>query len=151
VSKLTPEQLNRYVVDEIRRAATELDVPVEELSADQIMELRDALGQVYGSGGGPLTFETMTGKASRQKEDGYLDLAGFLRSGPHTLFYDSPGFADQAGVRFADGAGVSPVLAECFGFPFYVTDEEHTFVVGMNDHDYLIGVGTAAPWVASLS
>jgi hypothetical protein len=142
-------QMKRLVIDEILRAAAEIGVQVRELAPEEVTRLRSELSDRFGDGQHVLTFENMRNKSALQDENGWRRLEGFLGAGPHVLFYDSPGFADRAGVEI-NGTTIPGLIGECFGFPFYVTDMAHTFVVGMNDHDYLIGTGTAASWVASL-
>jgi hypothetical protein len=48
------------------------------------------------------------------------------------------------------GKVVVSLLSECFGFVFYVTNERLEFILSQNDHDYLLGAGTARAWVESL-
>jgi hypothetical protein len=89
-------------------------------------------------------------KAAIQHPDAWQRLGEFLAPVPHMVFYDSPGFQDRAGALISDGRRLPDLIGETFGFPFYITDLEQSFVVGMNDHDYMIGVGLAKPWVESL-
>lgn len=150
MAKLSSDQMKRLVIEEILRAASEIGVQVRELAPEEVTQIRSNLSDRFGDGEHILTFENMRNRSAIQDENGWRRLEEFLGSGPHVLFYDSPGFVDRAGVELANGTTVPGLIGECFGFPFYVTDAAHTFVVGMNDHEYLIGAGTAASWIASL-
>jgi hypothetical protein len=44
---------------------------------------------------------------------------------------------------------LTPVLAETVNFVFYVFDKEQSYLICFNDHDMLIGAGTAAPKIAA--
>ena len=151
MAKLTQEDLERYVINEVTSACDVLGVAYRELSPEYVEALRQQLAAQFGPGADYLlTFDNMLGKNARQDTEGWALLQSFLNREPHLLFYDAPGSIDRHGVRFLDGSAIPKVLAECFGFPFYITDEAHRFVVGMNEHDYLIGVGSAEAWMRGL-
>jgi hypothetical protein len=142
-------RFDRYVIDELLSAASRTGVKLREVSAESIMQLRSELSDRFGDGEHMLTFENMKHKMALQDEMGWSRLKGFLRPSAHVLFYDSPGSQDRGGVEVFDGTQIPRLIEECFGFPFYVTNLSRDFVVGMNDHDFLIGVGMARPWIAS--
>ena len=49
----------------------------------------------------------------------------------------------ETGWGFASGGELREVLAELPGFEFYVCDEEASYLLCHNHHDYLIGWGAA--------
>ncbi|MEJ5027729.1 hypothetical protein [Comamonas sp. MYb69] len=53
--------------------------------------------------------------------------------------------------QFGSGADLLLVLKESSAMEFYVCDDEARYLLCCNDHDFLIGWGIAAPWVASLA
>lgn len=52
--------------------------------------------------------------------------------------------------RFRSGADLLYVLNECPALEFYVCDENVTYLLCSNDHDFVIGWGAAASWVEGL-
>lgn len=146
MARLSEAQLARYVIDEVLAAGERTGTPVRETPSGEVDALRAELGTTFGNGA-PLEFRTMRDKASVQDGDAWRRLPELLSPTPHLLFWDHS--HDGAGAEL-DGSRVVDVLAECFGFPFYVVDAARTYVVGMDDHDYLIGTGRAAGWIRTL-
>src|SRR4051794_25757852 len=107
-------EFQRYVVDEVLRAAGELGVHAVELSADTVQDLRLQLGDLYGHKGQLITFERMANKAAIQDPDALPKLNAFLGAGRHIVFYDSPGHFDRSGVAFDSGSEIVDVIGECF-------------------------------------
>lgn len=54
-------------------------------------------------------------------------------------------------LEFQSGQELTKALGETFGFEFYVTDGQATYLWCVNHHEYLIGTGEAASWVHELS
>jgi len=53
--------------------------------------------------------------------------------------------------RFRNGNDLHAVLRECPAFEFYVCDENASYLLCSNHHDFVIGWGTALPWVRGLA
>ena len=49
--------------------------------------------------------------------------------------------------HFASGEALDEVLADTFGFELYVTDEEASFLLCFNHHDFLLASGKAVEWL----
>jgi hypothetical protein len=52
--------------------------------------------------------------------------------------------------KFNGGTELRRVLEECPALEFYVCDQEASYLICSNHHDYLIGWGTATQWVDRL-
>ncbi len=52
--------------------------------------------------------------------------------------------------KFGSGYDLLRVLLECPALEFYVCDEDGSYLLCSNDHDFIIGWGTARPWVETL-
>ena len=66
---------------------------------------------------------------------------------PLLIFQEGSKFS---AFRFANQDAVRQVLAESPGFEFFLTDDECSFVMCFNHHDYLIGVGACRNWLSQL-
>jgi hypothetical protein len=147
--KLTQVELKRYVINEVLAAVQAVSTSAREMPPTEVDTLRCNLAQKFGlKKNYPLNFENMSGKYSVQNEEAWRSISRFLDNSAHYMFYDHS--CDHHGIEFYDGKKISDVLERCFGFPFYITDKNNTFVIGMNDHDYLIGVGIAVDWVKTI-
>lgn len=45
------------------------------------------------------------------------------------------------------GSALDALLGHTYGFVFYVTDVEASYLIGFNDHDFLICCGAAQEWL----
>ena len=45
------------------------------------------------------------------------------------------------------GSSLGELLCNTFGFVFYVTDADATYLVCFNDHDFLVCCGSAWAWL----
>ncbi|MDX3966547.1 MAG: hypothetical protein QHD01_08100 [Bradyrhizobium sp.] len=50
--------------------------------------------------------------------------------------------------KFSCGADLLRVLEDCPPLEFYVCDEEASYLLCSNHHDFIVGWGAALPWVA---
>jgi hypothetical protein len=61
-------------------------------------------------------------------------------------------FLDGANVvwKFRNGSDLLRVLEECTALEFYICDQDASYLLCSNHHDYVVGWGTAKPWVGRL-
>jgi hypothetical protein len=61
-------------------------------------------------------------------------------------------FLDGADIvwKFSGGPDLLCVLNECPALEFYVCDEDASYLLCSNHHDFIIGWGAAEPWVERL-
>ena len=52
--------------------------------------------------------------------------------------------------KFRNGLDLLRVLRDCPAMEFYVSDEEASYLLCHNHHDFVIGWGTASRWVEVL-
>jgi hypothetical protein len=68
--------------------------------------------------------------------------------GDNTCFFFTEGMPFC--LRFNDGRSLLLLIEESPPIEFYVCDREASYMLCLNDHDYLIGWGKAEPWVKDL-
>jgi hypothetical protein len=61
------------------------------------------------------------------------------------LLFDLSNEAEM--FQVPSGTALHDLLYNTFGFVFYVTDSEATYLICFNDHDFLIGCGSARRWI----
>lgn len=132
--------------DEIRAGISTAKIEAAPLSDSESRATLSALTTSYAAAGrGPL-WERLRDAESLQSRDGWKH-AGFLDEPARLLVFQGN---RVFGYRLRRATDLPKLLEECYGFEFYVTDDEVTYVVVFNHHDMLIGAGRAAAWVRSL-
>ncbi|CAN5892838.1 hypothetical protein BH24DEI2_BH24DEI2_01300 [soil metagenome] len=61
------------------------------------------------------------------------------------LLIDDP--TERTAFRFDSGRDVLPILEDCFGFEFYVTEKTTGFLLCSQRNDYLFALGDAVEWL----
>ncbi|MCP4152358.1 MAG: hypothetical protein GY757_31765 [bacterium] len=79
-------------------------------------------------------------------ENGWIKISEWIGNRPNILFFDS--FEDESMFLFKNGGYLKDVLGECVGFEFYVSNENATFLLSHNHHDYLLASGEAFEWLS---
>jgi hypothetical protein len=83
-----------------------------------------------------------------ENSETYLLISDFVKNDEVLMIFDE---ADEGSVfKFQYGAEIVPLLAECYDFEFYLTDDKLSYFICLNNHDYLITAGTAASWLKDL-
>src|SRR5690349_5382209 len=90
-------------------------------------------------------WEYLSDSCSIHHKDAWTWIAEFLSARPVLLLIDDS--TEKSAVQITPGYGVVSVLGECTGFVFYITNDRLDYLLCFNDHDVLIGSGTAFDWV----
>lgn len=137
------------VREEIIRASIAIGGKLEELTPEMAETTRGALLQRYGAHPSfELNTNNLRNYAAVQHPDSWEWVNEFVGDEPVILFYDWP---NERTMFRTHGKDVKAILANCFMFVFYITNESYDYLLAQNDHDYIIGAGTAKPWVESLA
>jgi hypothetical protein len=130
-------------------SAVVLGIEVHELPPEVAEATRESLLQKFGANQSyELNTNNLSDYAAVQHPDSWEWVDEFLTDEPVLLFYDS---SDDRSVFRLNGRQVKSLLAECFMFVFYVANERHDYMIAQNDHDCILGCGTAKSWVQGLS
>jgi hypothetical protein len=131
----------------ISEAATTLGIEFIRLSADATGEVFLRLRQKYGDSGSNLPlWETLREHVSRKRANGWQDVGEYVGDSPCLLVTEKDG---RDAYRIPSGSDLTELLSECPGFEFYVTNDDYDYLLCHNHHDYLIGTGKSAAWVAT--
>ena len=49
-----------------------------------------------------------------------------------------------------NGTELYKILEDSFGFEFYITNQNHSYILCFNHHDILYGAGEAKKWVSEI-
>lgn len=119
--------------DEFVRAVRQLSVVAVALSDDELQGTFSELEALHALPGDAPLWERMTTQG-QQGADMWREASSFF-SDEVVLLSDADSHC--FGFRLA-ADDVTRVLAECFGFVFYLTDPSCSTLVSFNDHDVLI-------------
>lgn len=75
-------------------------------------------------------------------------LAEFVDDGPVLLLLQKD--LDPVCLLVPRGRDIGRLLAETFHFVFYITRDDLSFLLAYDDHDCLIGCGSAVEWIREL-
>lgn len=83
------------------------------------------------------------GAEGRQRPDGWELIPKYVGANVCLMFQEG---ADEI-WKFHNGSDLLRVLNDCPALEFYVCDEEASYLLCHNHHDFLIGWGEASLWV----
>lgn len=137
--------MNRFS-QEVLEAARKKRIDVKPSTSWTGISIHDALAARFAAAEpkGPL-WERLKEGASLRSTQGWAMPGTFVGDAPCLLCFEPR--LDNNVLEFARGTDLEAVLAECSGFVFYVCDADMNYLLCFNDHDYLIALGTAKPWL----
>lgn len=82
-------------------------------------------------------------------KDGWRLIRDFIAEKKCILFLEK---ADaEFVIELPDGLALNTLLENTAGFVFYVSNQDLNFLICFNDHDDLLGAGTAGKWIDNMS
>ena len=135
-----------FVKDAISQAIESTKLNLREVDAQLSSSIRQEVEQLYGEkkSSQPL-WERLTDDVSRHDPDGWKTIGDYPYQNKVTMFFDYENESTMYSLN--NVKDVTRLLSECPGFVFYVTNDELSFLLCHNDHDYLIGAGDAKNWI----
>jgi len=91
-------------------------------------------------------WETIREHVSRKRANGWQDVGEYVGDSSCLLITERDG---PCVYRLSSGKDLTNLLSECPGFEFYITNDDYDYVLCHNHHDFLIGTGMSAEWLAS--
>lgn len=135
-----------FIKDAIVEACNATGCSVTQLNNEESTTVRTCIEEKYAASHGqsPL-WERLEGECSKYDPDGWRAISEFPFDNMVTMFFDKENETTMYSMNSC--RDVVRLLCECPGFVFYITDVNCSFLLCHNDHDYLIGSGTAKDWV----
>jgi hypothetical protein len=132
------------IVAEINAVDREHSLGLRCLPAADRDPLRERVLSRYGSGGRWI-WESHTPCAWVHNPDGWKWIASFVGSRECVLLFDTG--EDVEMFQLPSGWALESLLANSYGFEFYVTDVETSYLISFNHHDVLSCWGSAQAWL----
>lgn len=135
-----------WLLQEVLKSSAALGYEVTVKSAEETAALRQAIIDSYTT---PYKssfrlWEQLDNALSIHDAEIWRELSMLLPDEAVTLFFDP--FNEQQSLMMSSHA-VTPILGECVGFVFYLTNSTLDYILCMNDHDFLIAAGAATSWL----
>lgn len=130
----------------VAEAAQCLGIDFRVPSAQEAAVIREGVVTKFTRGmeGATRTWERLLAHASVNNPDGWKLMDDYLSGRPFIVFFNE--HEDKIMLEFPPGSMLVPIIEECPGFEFYVTDHEASYMLCFNHEDFLIGAGAAAEW-----
>jgi len=85
---------------------------------------------------------------SIKHEDSWSWVKDFKPNNTVILFFEP--LDEKVAFSFPNKQSLVDTLEECFGFVFYLTDQNFSYLICHNDHDYLITTKSAKKWLKTM-
>lgn len=142
--------MSKYVKNEVLTVARDLNISFEELNVEQVLQCYEALikhGLVDSTELFPL-WEQLIDRESICDSNAWEWLGQFVGDNEVLLILEPRD--SETVLLLSNGADLVELLGNSYHYVFYVCDTNFNYLLAFNDHDYLIGCGTAIKWIRSL-
>jgi hypothetical protein len=138
-----------FITDEILKVIQEFNLEVEVVNREGYQTIFQNIVAMFldNNPGYPL-WESIVDKASIRDANAWTLLPQFVEDGV-ILFLEKEDA--RFAVIFKQSHQLQILLENSFHFVFYITNPLFEFLLCFNDHDYLIGSGSAKKWITDLN
>lgn len=140
-----------YFAEEIAKGAAEIGVSFSLIDKVKALQIKARLAPKFTDEGNHpkrLSWQNLKNVKSIHDPDAWELIEEFAPREEVILFIDPS--EEEVMWCFNNGTDLVAVLAECIPFPFCVISGNADYMLCFDDHDCLIGVGTAADWIETL-
>ena len=139
------------VANEIIRAAAHLGFEVERLTPLEVKQLWSTVESKYGyPSAQSFPWDSFHHERASVRDEQAWRKVGKYVGDRECVLLTCPN-DEYTGFRLQSGSQLHRILEETFGFEFFLSDHETTFVLCCNHHDYLIASGEARAWLLATS
>ena len=132
------------LIEEILAAEREHSLGIRLLPAADRDRLRERVFSRYGRRSYRV-WETLHDCASVQDSEAWQWIVDFIGARSCVLLFD---LAEEVEMfHVPSGSALDQLLQDTFGFEFYVTDLEGSYLICFNHHDFLVCCGSARAWL----
>lgn len=137
-----------YLGDEICDAALRLGFSIEQLPMEQAGALRNHLAKLYCRDQSFFSYQNLKEYESIHNSAAWSWVSEFIGNSEVYLFFLED--QDPSVWKIPSGEMIVPLLEESIGFVFYIVPPNAEYLLCYEDHDCLIGAGTAIDWIRRL-
>lgn len=134
------------ISEEIITAANTLKINVIEISESQSAEIIKKITKKYTTEKeNRYLWEEIVDYFSINNKDAWQWVSEFIGNSEAIMFFNNSD--ERKAFLFQNGNDLVSVLSETYGFEFYITDKDLTYLLCFNHHDILISSGVAKEWL----
>lgn len=138
--------MNEYLKESLLEAKEATGIALEEMSALESVFFRNKVVEKFMEGNKSfLLWERVVRGYAIHDRKAWHWLDEFLKNQEIYFFFDESN--DPTIYIFQPNQSFVKFLHEFPKYVYYITNESLDFILGLNDHDYLIASGTALPWL----
>jgi hypothetical protein len=127
--------------EEVKRAAAVLDIDITELSRDVSLEIIRIITEKYTKGHSCFLWDDLTDYVCVNNSDAWSWINEYIGNTETVMFFNESD--EKKSFLFKNGDDLVAVLGETYGFEFYVTNKEKSYLLVFNHHDILMACGDA--------
>ena len=134
-----------YITKEINKIIKDYHLKSYSLSKNEMDYLYTHIIKHYCIKDTPFIWESFKDYTYYQNSNAWALIYDYIKDNEWIMFFNK--FDDRNGFLISNGAELQKILEESFGFEFYITDRNLSYLICFNHHDILYGLGKAKDWV----
>ena len=138
-----------YIAKEINRVIGVYHLKSHILSGQYTDDFRERIVKRYCDTNMTFIWEQFKECSHYQNSDAWSKSGDYVKENNCIMFFNK--CDDEHAFLIANGVELQTILGESFGFEFYITDRDQSYVICFNHHDVLYGCGAAREWVEELA
>ena len=134
------------IYEEIMNAVNTLNINVVQISENQSEEIIKKVIKKYTTEKeNRYLWEEIVDYFSVNNKDAWKWVNEFIGNSEAIMFFNNSD--ERKSFLFKNGNDLVSVLSETYGFEFYITNKDLTYLLCFNHHDILISSGIAKEWL----
>lgn len=133
------------ISEEVKRAANVLDINITELSRDVSLEIIKIITEKYTVGNSCFLWDNLTDYVYVNNSVAWSWINEYIGNTEVIMFFNESD--EKKSFLFKNGDDLVAILGETYGFEFYVTNKEKSYLLVFNHHDILMACGNAKNWL----
>ena len=134
-----------YITKEINKIIKDYHLKSYSLSKNEMDYLYTHIIKHYCIKYTPFIWESFKDYTYYQHSNAWALIYDYIKDNECIMFFNKSD--DRNGFLISNGAELQKILEESFGFEFYITDRNLSYLLCFNHHDILYGLGKAKDWV----
>lgn len=131
---------------EIQTSLNNLGITAKEISSQSVMDIVYNLEMKFTEGKkSRWLWENLTNDVCVNNKDAWQWVSEYVADSEVIMFFDQ--LEEKGGFAFFNGFDIVKVLADTYGFEFYLTNQKLDYLLCFNHHDVLSAVGSAKEWL----
>jgi len=134
-----------YITKEINKIIKDYHLKSSLLPAEKMNYLYSNIIKHHCIKNTSFIWESFKDYTYYQNSNAWSLIKDYVKENKCIMFFNKSD--DRNGFLISNGEELQKILEESFGFEFYITDENLSYLICFNHHDILYGLGKAKDWV----